>query len=194
MRPGSAGHDHVWYVGLSGGGSVVQRWGNGGFVDTPVNGDYDGDGRADVAVVRRASNGDLEWWVSPSTGDARRVPFAMGAHFGRRGDTVVPGEWLADGRTDLAVVRGEGSGNDRWFFFGVGQYVTLEWGRAATDLLVPADYDGDGRADVAVWRSPPGQNGSFWSRSRDNSLLTFAWGVGDRDHPPFAGSVFPTPP
>ncbi len=43
--------------GPSGGGVGVQ-WGNGS--DTPVPGDYDGDGRTDIAVFR-PSNGT--WYV-----------------------------------------------------------------------------------------------------------------------------------
>src|SRR5690606_33982298 len=47
-----------WVLGGQGSQSVTQGWGTAG--DTPVPGDYDGDGKTDFAVWR-ASNGN--WYM-----------------------------------------------------------------------------------------------------------------------------------
>ena len=50
MRPGTG----VWYIRPSlAGGYTAKSWGTNG--DIPVAGDYDGDGKADIAVWRPGS-------------------------------------------------------------------------------------------------------------------------------------------
>ena len=59
-------------------------------------GDYDGDGKADVAFYR-ASEG--AWYIIPSlTPD---TPYAIG--WGGAGFTSVPGDYDGDGKTDIAI-------------------------------------------------------------------------------------------
>jgi hypothetical protein len=105
-------------------------------------GDYDGDGRADLAVFRPST---AESFVFGSTdGFPGAVPF------GAPGDVPVPGDYDADGRTDLAVFR---PSTAEWFVFGslTGFPGAVALG-APGDLPVPGDYDGDRRADLAVFR------------------------------------------
>jgi hypothetical protein len=55
---------------------IAQGWG-GDSTDVPVPGDYDGDGKADMAIYRK-SNG--AWWIIPSiTGTPYGVGFGGGA-------------------------------------------------------------------------------------------------------------------
>ena len=90
--------------------------------------------------------------VGPSSGTWYSRNLVSNTHtttkWGLSTDALVPADYDADGRTDLAIFR-----NGIWFILqsttGLAQYA--HWG-ISTDRPVPADYDGDGRADVAVYR------------------------------------------
>jgi hypothetical protein len=63
----------------------------------PVQADYDGDGRADLAVYRQTSS---EWYVIlSSTGTGWSV------QWGGSGDRPVPADFDGDGKTDATVWR-----------------------------------------------------------------------------------------
>ncbi len=53
----------VWYISLSGGGSIVTPWGASG--DIAVPGDYNGDGKTDIAVFRPSTG---TWYINLSGG------------------------------------------------------------------------------------------------------------------------------
>src|SRR5437867_5787111 len=85
-----------WYV-LGGPGSqqTYFPWGTSG--DTPVPGDYDGDGKTDFSIFRSSSN---TWWVTKSSdGNYYAVTF------GASGDKPAPADYDGDGKTDIAVFR-----------------------------------------------------------------------------------------
>lgn len=71
----------------------------------PLPGDYDGDGRADLALFRPSS---ATWFVDVNRNggtDLQRV-------YGASGDVPVPGDYDGDGRFDFAVHRPSSA---RWF-------------------------------------------------------------------------------
>jgi hypothetical protein len=108
--------------------------------DTPVPADYNGDGKADIAVFR-SQTAPAQWFIQ-----------GVGTFtFGTAGDTPVPADYNGDGKADIAVVRNMGTFL-RWFIMGVG---TFDFG-APGDIPVPADYNGDGKADIAVVRTVAG--------------------------------------
>jgi hypothetical protein len=77
--------------------------------DVPIPADYDGDGRADLAVYRAA---DRTWWILRSSdGGVNTVSLQ------ESGDLVAPGDYNGDGRADLAVYR---PATQTWFVHGVG--------------------------------------------------------------------------
>jgi uncharacterized delta-60 repeat protein len=121
----------------NGGISAVQ-WGNAG--DKPARGDFDGDGKADAAVLRPSNN---TWFILQSSNNNLRVD-----SWGLGSDKFVGGDYDGDGKTDLAVFRA-----GAWYIKQSSNNAPLyySWG-LDTDAPVAADYDGDGKTDVAVWR------------------------------------------
>jgi peroxidase len=121
--------------------------------DTPVPADYDGDGRADVAVFR-PDVGD--WYVRQSRTNTVSV-----VHWGQPGDVPVPADYDGDGKTDFAVVHNNPDNTRTWRVLrsSDNNSYAQAWGTSAA-TPVPADYDGDGKADIAVFSA--GTKG-FWS-------------------------------
>ena len=112
-------------------------------------GDYDGDGRADVAVWR-GSDGRFTYWKS-SNNQEEVVTYWGGTAYG---DVPAPGDYDGDGKTDIAIYR---TSDGNWWIIrsSNGSSYFLNWG-IATDIPVPADYDGDGKTDLAVVRPSEG--------------------------------------
>ncbi|MDX6695089.1 MAG: hypothetical protein QOF02_2692 [Blastocatellia bacterium] len=132
-----------------------------------TNGDFDGDGRTDVALWSPSTH---NWSIRNSSTLANRVQLDWGN--GSLGDVAVPGDYDGDKKTDIAVWR-PSEGN--WYIINssTGTPSVRSWG-ASGDTPVPADYDGDGRTDLAVWRGAQG----VWYiiRSATNTVRVVGWG------------------
>ena len=122
--------------------------------------DYDGDGKADLAVRRPGSS---IWYIlnssgtDPLTGNSDGITRQV---FGTEVDDIpVPADFDGDNRADLAFRR---PGNQTWYVLNSSgsNYNSdrqdgiqrVEFGRNSTDIPIVADYDGDGIADFAVRR------------------------------------------
>jgi hypothetical protein len=135
----------------------------------PVMGDYDGDGRDDIAVFRPSTG---VWIIRRSnTNDI------IGYQFGVSTDKVVPADYDGDGKTDIAVYR---PSEGRWYIANSGgnpAHSIYQFG-AADDIPVPGDHDGDGRADIAVFRP---SDGTWWIDRTSAGLIVQQFGQnGDR--------------
>ena len=119
--------------------------------------DFDGDGKADIAVFR-----DGAWFVRSSSGGSSVTSWGIA------GDVLVPADYDGDGTTDIAVFRG-----GQWFVQSslTGTTSLTYWG-VGTDVPVPADFDGDGKADIAVFR-----NGAWFVRSSSGGTPVTFWGI-----------------
>jgi hypothetical protein len=124
-------------------------------VDTPVAGDWDGDGTDEVGVFRRGVRGAFKL----DAGDSVRT-----ALWGSPVDQPVVGDWDGDGTPDLGV-RQPATGT--FVRQGAdGPMTPVTFGQVA-DRPVSGDWDGDGVTDIGVWR-PAGA--VFLLRSADGSV------------------------
>ena len=129
-----------WWVRISGTQWIEHGWGANG--DTPVPGDYDGDGTTDFSVWRPS---DKKWYVFFSSTSG-----FYEYQFGDSTDTPAPADYDGDGKTDEAVFR---PSDGTWYIHGSSAgYYTDSSVSAIGDKAAPADYDGDGKADLGVFR------------------------------------------
>ncbi|HUF02934.1 MAG TPA: VCBS repeat-containing protein [Aridibacter sp.] len=171
FRPGTTN----WEILNSVGGQLSLQFGINS--DTPVPGDYTGDGITDLGVAR-VEGGGLDWYygndlVSPST-NFTRIPWGVST------DVPVPGDYDGDGATDIAIYRpSEGT----WYILRSSDLTlfAVRWG-AANDIPVTADFDGDLKTDIVVVRpdqagvSPNLQWFLLQSNFNYGFALTTAWG------------------
>ena len=94
------------------GAVAIRDWGLAG--DVPVAADFDGDGKADVAVFRRS----LGRWLITSSVNGTYQPI----DWGLSSDVTVPADYDGDGKADVAVFR---PSNGTWYVRG---QFTRSWG------------------------------------------------------------------
>lgn len=102
QRNDGAGRAAFWFNYAAAAPGVLSRFVRFGTpTDVVVPGDYDGDGKTDVATVR-GSAGVYNWFYEPSTapGTFLGVPFGASAT-----DYFTQGDYDGDGKTDFAVWR-----------------------------------------------------------------------------------------
>jgi hypothetical protein len=147
---------------------VAGVWGGSG--DKPLPGDYDGDGKADLAIFRPVTG---QWFVLLS---GANYTSTLAITWGVGTDVPVGGDYDGDGRMDIAVYRPSAG---MWYVLnsktGWASQQWITWG-GYTDTIVVADYDGDGKADPTVV-----QGGTTWkallSGSGNTTSLTLSWGA-----------------
>lgn len=174
IRPDAARGELVWYLRNQNSSGVADASLRFGAVlgpesfDTPIVGDWDGDGVETVGVVRPDYDRNVFVWRLKN--DLESGPAEVEFTYGRpyrygqfdpleRRGIPVTGDWDGDGTTTVGVVVGsirEG-GALRWLLTntnaGGRAEVELRYG-SASDTPLAGDWDGDGTTTPGVWRLP----------------------------------------
>ncbi len=174
-RDGGVGQSIFFYRGTNanpGGNTTYNPWGIGG--DKAVPGDYDGDRKADLAVVRNNGGGAVMYQRLSGGGDQI-------VNFGLFTDRFAPGDYDGDNKTDICVVR-TNAGLFEWYVLRSSDSTVITsifgggWGNPTTDIIAQGDYDGDNRTDFAVWRTAGADNGTFYVAPSAGAVFGTKWG------------------
>lgn len=151
--------------------NVVQEtpWGSQLHSDFFAAGDYDGEGRTDIAVYR----GGVWHILLSGTGVYRQE------YWGTVGDFPVAVDFDKDGKVDPTIARSEG-GQRVWYtrMSANGSVRVVPWGISSDPFFIGhTDFDGDSAGDLLVVRNEGGQRVFYILRSSDSRLEAFTWGL-----------------
>jgi len=166
------GQDQVVTFGLTGNGTTS--------LDAPIPGDYDGDGKFDIAVYRFGQTPANTFIVRRSSDNV--ITFQTFGNFNT--DYVLPGDYDGDGKYDLAVARTGGASTSPlvwWILQSSNNATRTQLFGISSDLPVQGDYDGDAKTDLAIFRrgATASSQSNFWVfNSFSNTATVQAWGLG----------------
>ena len=124
-----------------------------------VLGDFNGDGRSDLAHFVRHTFGDV--YVALSTGSSFAAPILVHDNFGYGNEVPAVGDVNGDGSDDL-ITFGRGGGGDVYVLLSAGDGRTFRVGGVGrvwhdnfaygSEVPFVGDINGDGRDDIVTYR------------------------------------------
>lgn len=145
-------------------------------------GDFDGDGRADPALLKFNDDfSEMSWVILQSATNSYRVERWGNGNT----DAIQPSDYDGDGKMDIAVFRRQ---TGIWYIKESSTCNTrtvTNFGRP-NDYPVVCDYDGDGKADLCILRGESGASGPIsWYilYSSTGQPQRFEWGAAATDIP-----------
>jgi hypothetical protein len=111
---------------------------------TVAPGDYDGDGRFDLALAEDDGQWSIDYAANGFGAWDETYFNDINASY------AVPADYDGDGKTDRSYKNVNGTWYIDYAANGFGEWDIVHDGYGADTIPVPADYDGDGRADLAV--------------------------------------------
>ena len=155
-RGASATAQTTWFIRQSSNNTAV--WaafgltGNGtSTFDSAVPGDYDGDGKFDLAVYRFGLTPANTFIYRQSSDGA--VKYVQFGNFNT--DYIVPGDYDGDGKFDFCAVRTGATSTSPLFWWirrSSDNTTSVRQFGLSSDVPAQGDYDGDARTDIAVYR------------------------------------------
>jgi regulation of enolase protein 1 (concanavalin A-like superfamily) len=131
-------------------------------------GDYDGDGKTDLATYRPSTG---QWQVlNSSTGKAATLV----VHSAASSDVPVPGDYDGDHKVDVAFYQ---PSSRAWSIENSSDGSHVDLFTSDDDgVPVPGDYDGDGKTDVATYSPSTGRWQILKSSAGFQAETTVTWG------------------
>jgi len=144
--------------------------------DTPVAGDWDGNGVTEPGIFRSSTG---YWYLDYNTDGISDKTIRFGT---TPGDTPVAGDWDGDGVTEPGIFR---SSTGYWYLDyntdGISDK-TIRFGTTPGDTPVAGDWDGDGVTEPGIYRSSTG----YWYLDYDTNGVrdkTIRFGTTPGDKP-----------
>lgn len=136
--------------------------------------DFDGDGKADIAVWRSGAQG--YFYILQSGNNTLRTDT-----FGQTGDDPsVIGDYDGDNKVDPAVYRGGATAGSPSFWYYRSSIsngiVGTQWGQNG-DFPTPGDFDGDGKNDFVIQRNGGGGSAQFYLNQTTAGFTSFLFGT-----------------
>lgn len=154
---------------------------------TDLSGDFNGDGRADLATVYDFGSGTTALYIAAAKTNGGISAPVLAFNSGWNNFEYARSQWVAgdfngDGRDDLAALYDYGNGSNGMFTFlgnADGTFSNLprsafvpagSW-EATKAKLVAGDFNGDGRDDVAMFYDHGGSTGAHtWLSNADGTF------------------------
>jgi hypothetical protein len=128
--------------------------------------DFNGDGKTDFSRFNPANG----MWTIERSGNL----LTFSTFFGTNGDTIRPGDYDGDNRSDIAVTRIQNNSLYWYIQNSSNDTFRAEQFGSAGDIPVSADYDKDGRTDIAVFRP---SNGTWYIQQSALGFKGVQWGT-----------------